>query len=115
MVHELSVMAYMLETVEAHARRIGATKVTAINVVIGERASIIDDSVLFYFDALTPGTLAEGAQLNVRRTRMRFHCATCDVEYPPSGDDFRCPHCHTVGQVTDDGSEMMIESMEVET
>lgn len=113
--HELSVMTYMLDTVETHARRIGAVKVTAINVVIGERASIIDDSILFYFDALTPGTLAEGARLNVRRTRMQFHCATCDANYTPSGDDFRCPRCGTVGRVTDDGSELMIESMEVET
>ncbi len=113
--HELSVMAYMLESVEAHAQRIGAKKVLAINLVIGERASIIDDSILFYFDALTPGTVAEGAQLNVRRTCMQFHCAACDDDYTPSGSDFRCPRCHTVGQVTDDGSELLIESMEIET
>ena len=113
--HELSVMAYMLESVEAHAQRIGAKKVVAINLVIGERASVIDDSILFYFDALTPGTLAEGAQLNVRRTRMQFHCAACDADYTPSGADFQCPHCQVVGQVTDDGSELLIESMEVET
>lgn len=108
-------MSYMLESVEAHAQRIGAKRVLAINLVIGERASVIDDSILFYFDALTPGTLAEGARLNVRRTRMRFHCAPCDADYTPSGADFQCPHCHTVGQVMDDGSEMLIESMEVET
>jgi len=113
--HELSVMTYMLETVEAHAQRIGAKKVLAINLVIGERTSIIDDSILFYFDALTPGTVAEGAHLNVRRTRMQFHCAACDADYTPSGADFQCPRCQTVGQVTDDGSELLIESMEVET
>ncbi len=113
--HELSVMAYMLESVEAHAQRIGAKKVLAINLVIGERASVIDDSILFYFDALTPGTIAEGATLNVRRTRMQFHCATCDADYTPSGADFQCPRCQIVGHVTDDGSELLIESMEVET
>ncbi len=107
-------MTYMLETVEAHARRIGAKKVLAINLVIGERTSIIDDSILFYFDALTPGTVAEGAQLNVRRTRMQFHCAACDADYTPSGADFQCPRCQIVGRVTDDGSELLIESMEVE-
>lgn len=113
--HELSVMAYMLETVEEHAQRIGATKVLAINVVVGERSSIIDDSLLFYFDMLTPGTLAEGASLNVRRTAMRFLCSNCDSAYSPNGFDFRCPACNTVGQVTDDGSELSIESMEVES
>ncbi len=113
--HELSVMAYMLETVEEHAQQLGASKVLAINLVVGERSSIIDDSLLFYFDMLTPGTLAEGASLNVRRTPMRFHCRTCDSDYSPSRIDFRCPTCDTVGQVTDDGSELSIESMEIES
>ena len=113
--HELSVMAYLLETVEERAQKIGATKVTAINLVIGERTSIMDDSLLYYFDMLTPGTVAEGAQLAVRRTTMRFHCVGCDADYHPSGFDFKCPHCHTVGAVTSDGSELLIESLEIET
>lgn len=108
-------MAYLLETVEAHAQDLGASKVLAINLVIGERASIVDDALLFSFDLLTPGTLAEGAKLNVRRTRMRFHCGRCEDDYTPAGADFRCPHCDIVGQVTDDGSELLVESLEIET
>lgn len=113
--HELSVMAYLLETVEGRAQEIGATRVLAINLVVGERTSIVDDSLLYYFDMLTPGTLAEGAELNVRRTTMRFRCARCAADYRPTGIDFQCPRCDTVGEVTDDGSELLIESMEVET
>lgn len=112
--HEVSVMTALLESVEAHAARIGAKKILAINLVIGERASIIDDSLLFAFDLLTPGTLAEGAALNVRRTQMRFRCAPCDEDYHRAGADFRCPRCGAVGRVTDEGSELLIESMEVE-
>ena len=113
--HELSIMSYMLEVVEEQAREVGASKVLAINLVMGERSSVIDDSLLFYFDMLAPGTVAEGAQINIRRVPMRFHCNTCDNDYSPVGGDFRCPHCDTVGQVTDDGSELLIESIEVET
>lgn len=113
--HELSVMAYLLERVETHADRLGATKVVAINLVVGERSSFVDDSLLFYFDLLTPGTLADGAQLNLRRTLMRCHCQPCDRDFHPTGVNFRCPDCDTVGQVTDDGSEVLIESLEVET
>lgn len=113
--HELSVMSYLLERVETHADRLGATKVVAINLVVGERSSFVDDSLLFYFDLLTPGTRADGARLNLRRTLMRCHCQGCDRDFHPSGLDFRCPACDTVGQVTDDGSEVLIESLEVET
>ena len=108
-------MSYLLETVEDKAREIGARRVLAINLVMGDRASVIDDSLLFYFDMLTPGTLAEGARLNVRRTAMRFHCVGCARDYSPVDDTFRCPTCRTVGHVTDDGSELLIESIEVES
>jgi hydrogenase nickel incorporation protein HypA/HybF len=113
--HELSVMSYLLDTVEQYAQQSGARKVLAINLVVGERASFVDDSLLFYFDMLTPGGLSEGAKLNIRRTPMRFYCATCDNNYAPAIGSFRCPDCGTVGQVTRDGNELLIESMEIET
>lgn len=111
--HELSVMSYLLETVEQEAERVGARKVVGINLVIGERASVIDDSLLFCFDMLTPGTVAEGATVHIRRTAMRFHCEK-DGPYERKGDDFRCPRCDTVGRLTAEGSELLVESIEVE-
>jgi hydrogenase nickel incorporation protein HypA/HybF len=111
--HEMSIMSYLLEAVEQEAERVGARKVVGINLVIGERASVIDDSLLFCFDMLTPGTVVEGAQVHIRRTRMRFQC-DADGPYTREGDDFRCPRCQTVGRVTEEGSELLVESIEVE-
>lgn len=107
-------MAYLLEAVEEQARVSGAERVLAINLVIGERAGLVDDSLMFYFEMMTPGTKLEGAQLNVRRTRLGFHCESCDRDYEHGSDDFRCPDCGKVGQVLSDGSELLIESMEIE-
>lgn len=113
--HEFSIMSYLLEAVEAEARQRGAQRVTAINLVLGERAGI-DDSLLFYFDQLTPETLVEGAKLNIRRTKMRFLCQKCgDYEPAPARGDFGCPNCGTVGQLEDDASDLLIESIEIET
>ena len=113
--HELSVMSYMLDTIEQQAQQSGARKVLAINLVVGERASFVDASLLFYFDMLTPGRLSAGAKLNIHLTPMRFHCATCDDDYAPATGSFRCPECGAIGQVTSDGCELLIESMEIET
>jgi len=114
--HEFSIMTYLLEGVEAEARQRQARKVTAINLILGERAGI-DDSLLFYFDELTPGTIAEGAKLNIRRTKMSFVCAACDAEYSPDPKrgDFACPRCGEVGQLTNDASDLLIESIEIAT
>lgn len=107
-------MSYLLEAVEQEAGKLGAQRVTAINLAVGERAGI-DDSLLFYFDMLTPQTVAEGAQLNIRRTSMSFACEGCGDSYAPRGSDFACPRCGSVGQVVSDGSELLIESIEIET
>lgn len=111
--HEMSIMSYLLEAVEAEAARAGARRVVDINLVIGERASVIDDSLLFCFDMLTPGTVAEGAKIHIRRTPMRFTCAR-DGLYGRRGEDFRCPSCGEVGTLTEEGSELLVESIEVE-
>jgi hydrogenase nickel incorporation protein HypA/HybF len=113
--HELSIASYLLEAVIDHAHEIGASRVLAINLIVGERAGVVDDSLRFSFEMLAPGTLAEGAQINTQRTAMRFHCAGCDDDYAPAAGDFCCPRCGNYGQVCDDGSALVIESIEVET
>lgn len=112
--HELGIAASLLERVESHVERLGATRVAAINLVVGERAGIVDDSLRFSFELLTAGTAAEGAQINVRWVPMRFHCGECDQEYSPAGADFRCPTCQANGNLTDDGTALVIESLEIE-
>ena len=113
--HELSVTSYLVDAVDTRARELGATRVLTINLVIGERSGIVDDSLRFYFEMLAPGTLVEGAALNVARTSLRFHCAACARDYGPSGFDFLCPNCGALGEVVDDGSDLLIESLEIET
>lgn len=109
--HEFGLMTQLLEAVEGKSREMGSRPVLAINLLIGDRASIVDDSLLYYFEMMTPGTLAEGAELNVRRVPSRFYCANCHEKYTPNGADFRCPTCDQVGVVTTEGSELLIESI----
>jgi hydrogenase nickel incorporation protein HypA/HybF len=115
--HELSIASYLLESVTDHAQQVGAQRVLAIHLTLGERSGVVEDSLRFSFDLLAPGTLAEGAQIIARRTPMRFHCATCGEDYSPHTHytHFSCPRCDAVGQVVDDGSKLLIESIEIET
>lgn len=108
-------MCYLLEAVEEQARKSDAARVLAINLQVGERAGI-DDSLAFYFEQLTPGTIVEGAKLNIRRTAMKFHCDACDDDYQPAParGDFACPRCGEVGRLVADGSELLIESIQIE-
>ena len=111
--HEISVVTYLLEAVEEQARQHNASRIVEVNLVIGDRASIVDDSLFFYFDMLTPGTLAEGAKLNTRRVPSQFNCLECGKAYV-TGDDFRCPHCGGLGRIDPAGSEFYIDTIEIE-
>lgn len=111
--HEFGLMSQLLQAVEAKAQEMGCRPILAINLLIGDRASIVDDSLLFYFDMLAPGTLAEGADLNVRRIPSRFYCGRCHEKFTPGGGNFNCPTCGQVGTVTTEGSELLIESIEL--
>jgi len=110
----MSIAAALQERIEVHAERLGGARIAAVNLVVGEWAGIDDDALRFSFELLTAGTAVEGTQLKLRRTPLRVHCAGCYEEFTRSGSDFKCPRCGVVGRVVDDGSELMIESLEVE-
>ncbi|MCU0519204.1 MAG: hydrogenase maturation nickel metallochaperone HypA [Anaerolineae bacterium] len=111
--HEMAVTEDILRIVKDHAERGGAKKVTDIHLVIGELSSFIDDSIQFYFDLLTPNTIAEGASLHFERIRIRFRCRKCGQEFEPDGQDWHCPSCQALGGDVVAGKEFYVESIEI--
>ena len=112
--HEFGVMSYLLEAVQQKALEMNAARVVTINLVIGDRSCIMDESLSYYFDMMAEGTLAEGATLNMRRVPTQFLCGHCNKTYEPVEFDFSCPTCRRVGRITDEGSEFLIESILIE-
>jgi hydrogenase nickel incorporation protein HypA/HybF len=112
--HELSIATYLIEEVERQARQHGARRIHAINLVVGTRSGVVEDSLRFGFELLAAGSLVEGAQINTRLAPMRFECAACGDAYTPAETDFRCPRCGRLGALADDGSALLIESIEIE-
>ncbi len=111
--HELPVTEDILRIVADHAQKAGATRVTRINLVIGELTSFIDDSIQFYFEMLAPGTPAEDATLHFQRIKTRFRCHRCGQEFEPEGRNWTCPACSALGGDVIAGKEFYVESIEV--
>ena len=113
--HELAVTQHILDIALEHAQQAGAQRIMAIYLVIGDIASIVDDSVQLYFDYLTPETMAEGAKLVFRRIPARYRCRACGHEYTPEhGWAWQCPVCQEWGGEVLQGQEFSVESIEVE-
>lgn len=93
--HELSVTQVVLDIALEKAREARASRITAINLVIGEMSSIIDDCVQFYFDFLSKDIIASNAKLSFTRIPMQVRCRGCRFSFSP---DKSAGAVHSVGK-----------------
>ncbi len=112
--HELPFVESILKITLEHAERAGAKRVTALYLVIGQMSSIVDDSVQFYWDILSKGTIAEGAKLHFQRIPAVYRCWDCGHTYELDGEHLACPRCGSVRVQLVQGDEFRLDSIEVE-
>ena len=112
--HELSITESVLEISLRHAAQAGARRIVRLNLVIGELASIVDDSVQFYWDFVSEGTIAEGAHLHFERVPGSLKCQSCGQVFPLSGRDYACPECGETKVVVVSGDDFRLDSIEVD-
>ncbi len=112
--HEYSITQSMLSLALEKANEAKASKITQINLVIGELSGIADECVQFYFDFLSKDTIASGAGLTFERVPLKLRCRNCEAVFLPEGLDWSCPECQgsTVEMIS--GRECYMESIEVE-
>jgi hydrogenase nickel incorporation protein HypA/HybF len=112
--HELSVTQALLDLAVRHGRAAGAKRVTALHVVVGELSSVVDESVQFYWDLISAGTIAQGARLEFRRVPAAFHCDACGHDYAPGAEALACPACASLRVRLTAGGEFWLEALEVD-
>ena len=113
--HEASVTEALLRLVLEKAASLEARKVTKVFLVVGDLTGYIGESIQFYFDRYSMGTVAEGAEIAVTRVESRMRCTVCGRLFIRKRFSFSCPDCGGEGEATKVGTEFYIESIEVET
>jgi len=112
--HELSVTESILDIATSHAIKAGAIKVTHINLVIGRLSSIVDDSVQFYWETMSEGTLCAGSILTFQRLPAILHCTICQNDYQIEQELIPCPKCGGYQTIIIGGEEFYVDSIEIE-
>jgi hydrogenase nickel incorporation protein HypA/HybF len=113
--HELAVTESMLEIAIRHGEVAGAKRVTDLYLVIGKLSSVVDDSVQFYWDIVSKGTICEGARLHFQRLPATLRCLECRATYDIDGDFTPCPACGSARIEVIAGQEFRLDSVGIET
>jgi hydrogenase nickel incorporation protein HypA/HybF len=112
--HELSMAEQLLSVVLDHARRAKVRRVTRVDLVLGELAGFLGESLQFYFDHLSKGTEAENASLAISRIQAKARCHWCKAEFYPNEANWLCLSCGGPMEEILAGREFYVESLEVE-
>lgn len=75
--HELGIAQEIIAIVAENA---GGSRVTRVVLEIGRHALILPDSIRFCFDLCSEGTVAHGAELEIREIDARARCRDCGAE-----------------------------------
>jgi hydrogenase nickel incorporation protein HypA/HybF len=113
-VHELSIMESALRIALAQAKKAGARRVCQIRLRIGALSGVVPDALQFAFEALAPGTLAEGAELAIENVPPRFWCSRCSKEFQSEDLFADCPDCQQPSGELRTGREMEVASLEID-
>jgi hydrogenase nickel incorporation protein HypA/HybF len=112
--HELGITQSILQIALHHANEAGATHIKELNLVIGELASVVDDSVQFYWGMIAKDTIAEDAVLNFKRVPAQLKCRVCGHEFDMDRREFVCPDCGSAQVMVAGGDEFFLESIDVD-
>lgn len=112
--HEMSLAEGVLQIMQDQAKSQNYTKVKTVWLEIGQLSHVDPDAIAFCFDAVTRGTLADGAKLEIIRTPGKAWCHDCAAQIDVVALIAPCPSCggHRI-QVTD-GDDMRVKELEVD-
>lgn len=108
--HELSLMTNLLDAAVSAA---DGAPICALRIRVGPLSGVVVDALRFAFEALAPGTPAEGARLDVEETAPAFRCPRCGADYAAPVGFYECPSCGATDGELRGGDELELVSIEV--
>ena len=109
--HEVAIAEGVLRIVRDAARANAAARVHTVWLELGALAHVEPDALAFCFDAVTRGSVAEGAKLEIERTAGAAWCMPCSERVPLARLGDACPLCGSYQLQVLDGDEMRVKEI----
>ena len=111
--HEMSLAEGVLQLIEDAAHRDGFKKVSTVWLEIGQLSAVEPEALAFCFDAVTRGTVADGARLEIITLPGQGWCEACCQTIPMTELLDACPVCGACPIEVTAGAEMRVKELEV--
>ena len=113
--HELSVVEALIEQVGRELRRAGQKgPVKRLELAVGRLSGVHCDSLRFAFDLLSPGTLVEGAELDIAEPSAVCCCRKCGARREIEELVVVCPQCGSGDVSIEEGRDLLLQSIEID-
>jgi len=112
--HEMSLAEGVLQIVEDTARRENARRVKRVVLEIGGLSSVEPEALKFCFEAVSNGSIAQGAGLEIIAVPGAGWCMLCAETVPMQERYDVCPQCGSHQLEATGGTEMRVKEIEIE-
>lgn len=111
--HEMALCESVLRILEEEAARQRFERVKAVWLEIGQLSHVEPEAMRFCFEAVTSGTLADGANLEILRPSGEAWCLDCGKPVTIDSRTDPCPECSGFRLQVTGGEDMKIKELEV--
>lgn len=111
--HEVSLAGGILQVVEQTCARDPFERVTHLRLQAGALAGVELSALRFALESLAPGTLLDGAQIDIDELPGTAWCLHCSQSVPIFSRLDLCPLCQSAQLQTTGGTELKVVDLRV--
>jgi hydrogenase nickel incorporation protein HypA/HybF len=109
--HEMSLAGGVLRVVEDAAARERFTRVKRLTLEAGALAGVEVHALRFALEAMTPGTVLDGATIEIHEPPGRAWCMRCGETVEIASRADACPRCGTWQLTPTGGTELKVREL----
>lgn len=112
--HEVSIMENAISIILEKAKENNLKNISKITIKIGELSGVMSDSLIFAFNSLSKGTIAEGAKFSIEKVDATAMCDDCGITFKIDHFNKLCPKCNKFSTNILSGYELYVNTIEGE-
>ncbi len=109
--HEMSIATGLIEQVLKIANENRLPHIDEVEIEAGQLRFIVPEAMYAAFEAVSEGTIAQGAKLKITEVKAMARCRKCNKKYAPKIDDFLCPSCSVADFEIVQGDDIILKSL----